>query len=244
MICEIRSFIGTRTYQEDAADWCKTEQGLFAAVCDGVGSRADGGASSRLCAARLTESFRKGFTGSYPAFIVDAAEQIDREIYEKYGDRCGTTAVTAYISGHELYWFSVGDSRLYIYRNGRLKQITTDHDYAYVLGLRRQKNLIDEATYLAEQPKGSRLASYFGMNGLDIVDVSLQPLLLEQNDILLLMTDGLYKQIGDEQITEILNRHHQPAQAADCLIAAVMQSEGAIDNTTVAVIGYNTEEQK
>ena len=244
MLCEIRSFIGTRTYQEDAAEFCETEQGLFAAVCDGVGSRADGGASSRLCVSRFIEAFKEGFTGSYPAFIVDAAERIDREIYEEFGERCGTTAVTVYISGHSLYWLSVGDSRLYIYRNGRLKQITTDHDYAYVIGLRLKKNLIDAATYQAEQRKGSRLASYFGMNGIDIVDVSMQPLLLEQNDVLLLTTDGLYKKIGDDQIADILRTHTRADVAADCLIHAVRQSEGAADNTTVAVIRYDTEEQK
>ena len=244
MLCEIRSFIGTRAHQEDAADFCETEQGLFAAVCDGVGSRADGGASSRLCVSRFIEAFRQGFTGSYPAFIVDAAERIDREIYEAFGDRCGTTAVTVYICGNALYWLSVGDSRLYIFRNGRLKQITTDHDYAYVIGLRLKKNLIDAATYQAEQPKGSRLASYFGMNGIDIADVSMQPLLLEQNDVLLLTTDGLYKKIGDDQIADILRTHPLPDAAADCLIQAVRQSEGASDNTTVAVIGYDMEEQK
>lgn len=244
MLCEIRSFIGTRTYQEDAAEFCETEQGLFAAVCDGVGSRADGGASSRLCVSRFIEAFQQGFSGSYPAFIVETAERIDREIYETFGERCGTTAVTVYLSGNALYWLSVGDSRLYIFRNGRLKQITTDHDYAYVIGLRLKKNLIDAAAYQAEQPKGSRLASYFGMNGIDIVDVSMQPLLLEQNDLLLLTTDGLYKKIGDEQIADILRLHPRPDAAADCLIQAVRQSEGATDNTTVAVIGYDMEEQK
>jgi serine/threonine protein phosphatase PrpC len=72
----------------------------------------------------------------------------------------------------------------------------------------------------------------------------MQPLLLEQNDLLLLTTDGLYKKIGDEQIADILRLHPRPDAAADCLIQAVRQSEGATDNTTVAVIGYDMEEQK
>lgn len=243
MRCEIRSLIGTRSVQEDAAMCCETDHGLFAVVCDGIGSRAEGGESARLSAARFAERFQSAFFGeNYPQFIVDTAEQIDREVSERFGSRGGTTAVTVYLDGNALYWLSVGDSRLYIFRNGRLKQITTDHDYAYVIGLRLKKNLIDEATYQAEKKKGGRLASYIGMCGIDIVDVSMHPLMLEQNDLLLLCTDGLYKSLGDIQISEILLRNPLPETAADALESAVLSYDGSTDNTTFAVICHSMEE--
>lgn len=242
MVCEIRTYIGTRSYQEDAADYCETDNGLFCAVCDGIGSRKEGGASSRLAAERFCESFKSGFEGGFASFITDAAERIDREVYESFGSGCGTTAVTVCIKDRELNWLSVGDSRLYILRGGRLKQITKDHDYAYVLDLRLKKGIIDEETYAAEKHKGGRLASFMGMGGIDIADVSLKPLRLEKDDVLLLTTDGLYKSIGDERIAEIMNENSGPAAAADSLMSAVKAYTGPIDNTTFAVIGNFMEE--
>ena len=242
MRCEIRSYIGTRSYQEDYALCCETENGLFCAVCDGIGSRKEGGASSKLAVERFTELFRQGFSGSFSAFITGAADKIDREVYGSFGSSCGTTAVTVCVKGDELWWLSVGDSRLYILRESRLKQITTDHDYSYVLDLRLKKGIIDREIYDAEKHKGGRLASFIGMGGIDIADVSMKPLRLEENDMLLLTTDGLYKSIGSQRIAEIMNENNDPAAAADSLMAAVKGCSGAIDNTTLAVIGKSLEE--
>ena len=237
MRCEIRSYIGTRSRQEDHAVSCETGNGLFCAVCDGIGSRKDGAASSRLAAERFAELFKAGFEGGFPRFITEAAERIDREVYDSFGSGCGTTAVVVCVKGRELWWLSVGDSRLYILRGGRLKQITTDHDYSYVLDLRLKRRIIDREKYEAEKHKGGRLASFIGMGGVDIADVSMKPLTLEENDRLLLTTDGLYKTIGDGQIAEIMNGNNDPAAAADSLIEAVRACSGTIDNTTLALIG-------
>ena len=88
MRCEIRSFIGTRARQEDAAEKCETDRGLFVAVCDGIGSRPEGGAPSSLAAGRFAELFKTEYTENYPAFIVDAANRIDDEV-------TGSTATAA-----------------------------------------------------------------------------------------------------------------------------------------------------
>lgn len=235
MDCEIRTYIGTRSYQEDSAAYCETEKGLFCVVCDGIGSRKDGGSSSKLTVERFVELFKAGFDLSFPEFITAAAEKTDREVYEKFGSGSGTTVTSVYIKDRLLWWFSVGDSRLYIKRAGRLRQITIDHDYSYVLEQRLKKGIIDRAAYEAEKPKGGRLASFIGMGGIDIVDVSMKPLELMEGDVLLLATDGLYKSIGDEKIEEILNENKTNAETADRLMAAVKKIDGAVDNTTIAV---------
>jgi serine/threonine protein phosphatase PrpC len=74
------------------------------------------------------------------------------------------------------------------------------------------------------------------MGGIDIVDVSMKPVELCEGDVLLLATDGLYKSLGDEKIAEILNENKTSAETADRLIEAVKKIEGAVDNTTLAVI--------
>ncbi len=240
MLCEIRSFIGTRKHQEDAADCLSRDGELFCIVCDGIGSRSGGELSSQTAVRRFIELFQNSDTAAFPQFILKAAEQIDREVYELCGEGSGTTAVAVLVRGRELYWLSVGDSRLYILRGGVLKQITTDHNYSYVLELRHNKRLIDDATYLAEQKKGGCLASFVGMGGIDIVDVNFEPFMLEDGDRLLLVTDGLYKPLTHETICSLASSG-TAREAADALINAVRSLDIERDNTTLAIIDLTEE---
>ena len=243
MECVIRSFIGTRERQEDAADFCITKKGLFAVVCDGIGSREDGAASSKMAVHRFVEYFRISEFEDYPNYCVKAAALIDKEINEKYGDKCGTTVVTVFIRKDEMYWLSVGDSRLYIIRDGRIKQITTDHNYSYVLNVRKEKKIIDAETYDKEIDKGEQLVSFMGMGGIDLIDMNFRPFLMKQGDILLLTTDGLYKTLSSDDIFRIIISADNIDEAADDLISKVETCEGALDNTTLAIIKYDTMEE-
>lgn len=231
-----RSYIGTRKVQEDCADSIVTENGIFAVVCDGIGSRSDGGASSRMAVECFLEEFRNGYSGSFPQFITKTAESVDRRVYERFGNNCGTTAVAVLVEDNKLYWLSIGDSRLYIIRGGRIRQMTTDHNYQYVLDLRRQKNLIDEEAYQRELKRSGQLASFIGMGGVDIVDVSMQPITLRSGDKLLLTTDGLYKPLGDEIISDIINRGDDPEKTADALLAQQQKCSCPLDNTTFTIV--------
>ncbi len=233
---EIRSIIGTRKVQEDAAGGCVTDNGLFVVVCDGIGSRAEGGASSKLTVSRFIEMYKNEYDGHFPKFITKAADITDMEVNEQFGKGCGTTVVAAHIKDNELNWFSVGDSRLYIIRDGRMKQITKDHNYGYVLERRREKNIIDEETYQSEIGKAERLASFIGMGGIDIVDVSMKPLTLKPGDRLLLTTDGLYKSLTEKTIYDTIATGKSLCITADELISAVKRYEGPTDNTTFSLI--------
>lgn len=239
-----RSFIGTRQTQDDSADCLLTENGLFAVVCDGIGSRKNGAASSKMTVESLIESFRSSYSGNFPEFITKAVEKTDDIVFDRYGNSCGTTVVSACIENDSLYWLSVGDSRLYIIRNGKIKQLTTDHNYGYVLELRKQKNLIDDETYNKEQIKAGQLASFIGMGGIDIVDVSMKPIRLNNGDRLLLSTDGLYKPLAEKKICDIIYSSADPSAAADHLLSAVKQTHQPLDNTTFTLIFFDKTEEE
>lgn len=243
MQCEIRTFIGTRTVQEDCADQCSTDNGLFVVVCDGIGSRSDGGASSKLAVSRFIERFRQFDGNDFPGFILHAASDIDSEVYSTYGENCGTTAVCAYICDNKLYWLSIGDSRMYILRDGRLKQITTDHNYRYVLDLRLKKGIIDEEEYNRELSRSEYLVSYIGMGGVDVVDVSLHPIALRDSDRLLLTTDGLYKSLTEDTVYDIISADDKPENIAEKLMNSVKSCDIALDNTTFAIIDLTKTEE-
>lgn len=236
MVYEIRSFIGTRSIQEDAAGGCVTDDGLFVVVCDGIGSKVQGGESSRMTVERLLDLYKNGFDGSFQQFITKSIDAIDTEVNEKYGKGCGTTVVAVHIKDNELNWLSVGDSRLYILRDGRMKQITKDHNYRLVLDKRRELNIIDEDTYQSELKKADHLVSFIGMGGIDLVDVSMKPLALNKGDKLLVTTDGLYKSLTEKVVYDTIATGKNLCVIADELMSAVKQCKGSIDNTTFALV--------
>ncbi len=80
------------------------------------------------------------------------------------------------------------------------------------------------------------------MGGIDLVDLNFQPFLMQQGDILLLTTDGLYHALSLEQISSILNKTQNLSCVADALMCAVKECTTSLDNTTFAIIKYLNEE--
>ena len=70
-----------------------------------------------------------------PNFLKSSVKKINKKVYDtafenNVGGEAGTTLVSVIIKDSSLYWISIGDSRMYLYRNGSIKQLTVDHIYA------------------------------------------------------------------------------------------------------------------
>jgi len=146
----------------------------------------------------------------------------------------GTTLVAAVIKDNELYWVSVGDSRIYLWRQGKLTQLSMDHDFKLYLSREvRNGNLsLEEAE---NHPERDALVSYLGLKELTEVDRNEEPLILEVGDRVLLCSDGLYNAISEEEISQLISDH--PQDAADALIEAVIaKGKHNQDNVTVAIL--------
>ena len=85
------------------------------------------------------------------------------------------------------------------------------------------------------------LISYIGMNGVSLVDINDIPFELEDNDVLLLCSDGLFRVLNDEAIQLIIQEffYNIPLAAQMLTTCAMDNSTGSQDNTTVVVIKYN-----
>lgn len=237
-----RQFIGTRRTQQDSIEVGGTEKGLLIAVCDGMGSKEKAAESSHYAAQTMVQGYLTLGSADISEYLSEAAEKIDSDIYEQFGGDGGTTGVFIHVNGRELRWVSVGDSRLYIYRNNVLTPITHDHNYKYVLD-----NELGEASAAVntEKDQSESLVSYLGMGGLYLIDVSASPLTLCENDVLLVTSDGLYKAIHDEGIRFVLSKHFAAngllhgdvGTAADDLINCVKVIDGRkVDNTSFVLV--------
>jgi hypothetical protein len=128
----------------------------------------------------------------------------------------------------------VGDSRAYLYRKGRLKQLTTDHT---VVQKMVQAGMLkpDEA---ADHPNASVLDRAIGSKPSVVVDIS-EPWRLKEGDAILLCSDGLSGYVPDAEIAAVLRSHAAVQEIPDRLVKLALE-KGGEDNVTVQFIQYGT----
>lgn len=232
----VLSVIGGREEQQDSVGYDIRPDEGFAVICDGMGGHNGG----KLASALAVDLLVKTYTEVYPAhdmheILVDTVEEADRKvaaITDDDGNRlhAGSTVAAAFIRGHILHWVSVGDSRIYLFRNGELVQATEDHTYQLLLDERRASGEIGEEAYRTESQKGEALISFLGVNGLPRISTNDTPFPLLQGDKVLMMSDGLYKLVSDEEIGRILDNF---SNIQDALKALDLKAQRAAKNSGI-----------
>lgn len=236
-------YIGARSQQQDAAaaQLIGGRGGALLILADGLGGHESGAEASQI----VIETFKKaaavrafddpdGRRDALRDAIEEANKRIGSGVDPAHGHRgMASTAVAAVVAEGQVQWVSVGDSHLYVWRDGQLHKLNEDHSQA---GL-----LIKTGRYKPDDPEvraaKSVLVSALTGRPLEMVDLPEEPFFLEKGDVLLLASDGL-NTLTDDEIGEIV---------------ADVETEGAIrlstrlletvrdrrldrqDNTTVAV---------
>lgn len=203
-------------------------------VADGMGGASAGEVASSM----LVETVKKFLTASPAPWdettLIKAIARANGDIWnlsrqnENYSGM-GTTATILYLDGSKAYFAHVGDSRLYLLRNGILEQITEDHSYVETLVRRGE---LPEAQARVHPMKNVLTQAVGAMPELqiDAASFSAQP-----DDVFLLCTDGLTNMVDDETIARILQTSPNPA---DALINAALDGGGK-DNVSVIVVGID-----
>jgi serine/threonine protein phosphatase PrpC len=148
----------------------------------------------------------------------------------KKAERPASTVTAALVKGSKAHLANVGNSRAYLFRAGKLKQITRDHSLAASLVAAGQI----EAEELYTHPQRHLLYRLLGEKPEVTVDTF--DLELVAGDRLLLCSDGLWEMVRDPQITEILEEAPSARQACRLLVRAA-NKKGGQDNIAVIVVG-------
>lgn len=239
------SILGSRREQQDAMFLDLGETDAFAVICDGMGGLEDGRQASETAIQTLIGLYRqKRDDESYHQFYVNAVDQLDEAVYMMSkrggsGKRSGTTIVSAALEKNQLHWFSVGDSRLYLIRGQEIVCATRDHNYYYLLDNLVQNGKMTLEDYEQEKHRGEALISFLGLGGIEIMDISTVPLLLQPGDVILLCSDGLYRCVSEEEMLAVAGEEECAANMVRKLIdLSVRNANGVQDNTTLIVINY------
>lgn len=211
------SDIGGRNYQEDRLLVTEREEHLLLTVCDGMGGANGGALASQTVVDQLYALFMKDDITVPSVFYRNCVDILDACVFfltdeNQQRMQAGTTIVSVIVSEYGMDWLSIGDSRLYIMRQGELVQISTDHNYREELLELLSVNHITEEQFQAEKDKHLALTSYLGIGGIQRMDISNESLQLCPGDLVLLATDGLYNSVsipslltyGDQSVEELM----------------------------------------
>ena len=199
------------------------------AVADGMGGAQAGEVASRL-AAESFDTVQRG-TESPEAYLRAIAKTANARIHrvsqsDKSRSGMGTTLTAALVEGDEVGFAHVGDSRAYLFREGELKLLTSDH--SLVEELRRQGRLTDEQA--EDHPQRSIITRALGPER--DVEVDTMTYRAKPGDVYVLCSDGLTTMVKDDQIAETLRESRNLDEAAGRLVAAANEAGGR-DNITV-----------
>lgn len=202
-------------------------------VADGMGGHV-GGKQASHTAIQAAVSYVKQTEDTEPIMILEGAiREANKVVYEESRiqelEGMGTTFVVATFVGNSLYVANVGDSRLYIDAPSLLKQITIDHSLVEEMvrmgeldkdhaRTHEKKNVITRAVGVNEEVK------------IDVFEVHLQ-----EEEQVVMCTDGLTNMVEDEKIHYILNSRKDVIEKVDGLVA-MANERGGKDNITVVVI--------
>jgi protein phosphatase len=217
--------------------------GFLFAVADGVGGLDLGEVASSAAVSVVIQGFAMAQAGTMllglmPRLIqhANAAVHDCRLATEYRGKNMATTLVACALRHDQAVVSHVGDSRCYLVRGGRARQVTQDHTW---VNEQRKMGLLS-ASDMAESESRHVLIRSLGPEMFVSPDTT--ALTLQAGDVLVLCTDGLHDEMSGEAIAEIVSQSKPADEIAHELVARAVEIDGN-DNTSAQVIRVRAVEQ-
>ena len=195
---------GGRRANEDSVGKLRAGSIMCIAVADGLGGHTGGGLASETAVAAALDEF-----GGNPEFSIDAIKRyisaannavMDRAAADPDNIHMSSTIVLLLVKGKKAIWANVGDSRLYMFRSGRIAEVTEDHSLAFIEFL-DGKIEYDE---IKNSPLQNKLTSALGMSAGEINISEIKN--IDNNTCFLLCSDGWWEYVSDEDMEDTLNQ--------------------------------------
>lgn len=229
-----------RNSNEDAV---LTDMPDLFAIADGMGGYAAGEIAS-VETIKVLQEEKKNFAGltgdALCRALQEAASKANEHLLSLVSktpdyEGMGTTLVAVYLAEDGMaYALNIGDSRLYLWRGGELKQITQDH--SYVAQLVSKGDITTEEA--RRHPQRNVILRAVGAD--EVLESDVFSFKVEPGDRLLLCSDGLSDMASDEEIAAVLAERNVD-KAADELLELALNNGGR-DNISVILLDFGAEE--
>lgn len=241
---------GQRAYQEDAiiSDFARGADNGLVVLADGMGGHAAGDIASKIVVTEVFSEllFQRADSDTFAQRVQDslytaamAANTCLKEHVRAYPEThgMGATLVAGVVIGDNLHWISIGDSPLYLFRDGTLVQLNEDHSMAPQIDFMVKSGLMpmEEA---ARHPDRSTLTSVLFGEDIPKIDCPQDPTILKSGDIVIVASDGL-QFLSNTQIEAELQRnsHLRSDEIVDLLLHRVTSLDDPDqDNVSFSVV--------
>jgi serine/threonine protein phosphatase PrpC len=238
------SRIGTRAVNQDrVAHWCSPST-LLTVLCDGLGGHLQGEVAAQLAVDHLGEMFareaqpRLANPGLFLLRAIGGAHELIKQDAKRKGlrDTPRTVIVACVVQDGRACWAHVGDSRLYLIREGRIVVRTRDHSLV--------QHLVDEGHILEEDisthPERNRLLQCLGGFQLPKPDPAMN-YRLAKDDLLLLCSDGFWGPLTERQLLLALASRPLAQALVELMALAETRAGAQCDNVSVVAVTWGEE---
>lgn len=227
-----------RDLNEDRYAVIESDSGIAWVVCDGMGGVTGGELAAQLAIDAIRRDLTSRGARASDIAVTSALTEANRTIVLRRQNQAfagmGTTAVVALFQHGEVAISHVGDSRAYLVRGGVIQQLTVDHTYV--------QSLVDQGEIGLEEalahPDAHILTRCIGSQvGLDLELMKFWVWAIDKSEVsdqLVMVTDGLYTLVSDQEIAEVVAKND--TQTACARLVDLANSRGGFDNITVAII--------
>ncbi len=220
---------------EDACGIYDIDNGLLSIVCDGLGGNKAGEVASQLTLETIERIFRKEKSIDILERLKFAVIEANNIVHEKSSKEfelngMATTVEVMFIKEEDVYWAHVGDSRIYMLRNGKLKQMTKDHSLV--------QKLVDEGFLTLKEaenhPNKNVIMRALGDGPTIDIDLSKQKLHAKDDLKFFICSDGVNAVVQDNELQEILGNND--LNFISERLSDLIEERGAPDNYTFIII--------
>jgi PPM family protein phosphatase len=234
---EDRSF-----YWEPDDDEQFQRKGRLGIVADGMGGYEGGQEASRIAVEAIANVYAEAGNGEPRSWLLQGFEAAHQRIQQEAEKNpilhgMGTTCTAVVVHSNSLYYAHVGDSRLYLVRNSSIRRLTHDHSYVS----RLVENGVIRAEEAEAHPQRHILTAALGAGHSITPECPETPLPLEAADVLVLCTDGLWSQVQEPEVHQLVTKHDP--QGACSQLVEIARERGGPDNITVQILRLASAKQ-
>lgn len=224
-----------RLDNEDAVGVFEIDNGILAVLCDGLGGNKAGEVASQLTIETVRNIFSEDDNTDSLSKIKQAIIESNNAIIKNANadfDLKGmaTTAEVLYLKDDTAFWGHIGDSRIYLLKNSKLKQLTKDHSLV--------QKLVDEGYLTMKEaenhPNKNIIMRALGDNDNIEIDLSKQKINPADDVKFFLCSDGVTTVIKDEELQNILSEND--LESVSKTLADLIEERGAPDNFSFIII--------
>ncbi|QNM96374.1 PP2C family protein-serine/threonine phosphatase [Chitinimonas koreensis] len=236
---------GARQYNQDRMCYSYSRDSLLMVVADGMGGHLHGEVAAQITVELMAELFQKKakpVIQNPHQFIADGCMKCHDAIFNYAANHSlletpRTTVVAAIVQDGMLYWAHVGDSRLYLVRNGQVLARTRDHS--------KVQQLVDMGRLTPEEaerhPEKNKIYNCLGSMFPPEVEIGSKIPLID-GDTVLLCTDGLWGGVNDTELAHVLSGYPSLYALPQLLDRAEIRGGPHGDNLTGVAVNWHEED--